>query len=93
MRALLHSARTLSNYRRYSRLNHRAEGYSIMNAAALKHGIVIHYITTEKQCEQLAAAGFLSDPEIYGNLEGRRIFPGDDSSRDMWLHFIARKPG
>ena len=92
LRALLHCVRTVSNYLRYSRLNQRAEGYSIMNAAAHNHGIVIHYITMEKQYEQLAAAGFRPDPETYGNFEGRLMSPGDDSSRDMWFHFIARKP-
>lgn len=92
LRALVKSVRTISNYRRYSRLNQRADGYSIMNAAAHNHGIVIHYITIEKQREQLAAAGFCPDPDIYGDLDGRLISSGDDTSRYMWFHFIARKP-
>ena len=91
LRTLKNAVRTIANYRRYSRLNQRADGYSIMNAAAHNHGIVIHYITIEKQCEQLAAAGFRADPEIYGELDGRRIGPGEDTSRYMWFHFIARK--
>ncbi len=91
-RALWNSARTISNYLRYSRLNQRADGYSIMNAAAHNHGILIHYITMKKQREQLAATGFRSDPEIYGNLGGALISPGEETSRDTWFHFIARKP-
>jgi SAM-dependent methyltransferase len=89
-RALGSSARTLSNYRRYSRLNYRAEGHSIMNAAALNHGIMIHYITTEQQCAQLAQAGFEATPEIYG-LTGQAVTTGNDTSGLMWFHFIARK--
>ena len=92
-RAWRHSLRTLANYWRYSRLNQRADGYSIMNAAAHNHGIVIHYITLEKQCEQLAVAGFRPDPKIYGNVNGQLISTGDNTSRCMWFHFIARKPG
>ncbi len=89
--ALKNAARTISNYRRYSNLNQHRDGYSIMNAAAHHHGIVIHYVTVEKQCEQLAAAGFAADPEIYGEIDGRRIAPGDDTSRYTWFHFIARR--
>ncbi|MBS0316609.1 MAG: class I SAM-dependent methyltransferase [Proteobacteria bacterium] len=92
LRALLKAPRTISNYRRYSRLNQRGDGFSIMNAAAHNHGIVIHYITIEKQCEQLVEAGFAADPEIYGELDGRLVHPGEDVSRYMWFHFIARKP-
>lgn len=92
LRALLKAPRTISNYRHYSRLNQQGDGFSIMNAAAHNHGIVIHYITIEKQCEQLAEAGFAPDPEIYGECDGARLHPGGDVSRYTWFHFIARKP-
>ncbi len=90
-RVLRYSMQTFSNYRRYSRLNRQAEGYSIMNAAAHHHGIVIHYITLDKQLEQLAAAGFSPDPAVFGSQDGQRVAAGDDNSRHMWLHFMAKK--
>ena len=91
LRVVCYSTQTLFNYWRYSCLNHQAEGYSIMNAAAHHHGIVIHYITLDKQLEQLAAAGFSPDPEVFGSEDGERVAVGDDDSRHMWLHFMARK--
>ncbi|WP_029922198.1 class I SAM-dependent methyltransferase [Nevskia soli] len=91
IRALARSLRTIANYRRYSRLNLRAEGYSIMNAAAHNHGILIHYITLERQCEQLAAVGFRPDPEIYGDLGEQFTSQRGDTSRTAWFHFLARK--
>jgi ubiquinone/menaquinone biosynthesis C-methylase UbiE len=90
-RALTHCSRAVSNYRRYSGLKQFGEGYSIRNAAALDHGIVVHYVTVETQCAQLAAAGFCPEVEIYGNLDGQLVSCSQDSSRHMWLHFIARK--
>ncbi|HXE21076.1 MAG TPA: class I SAM-dependent methyltransferase [Rhodoferax sp.] len=91
LRMLKNAPRTIANYRRYSHLNRRADGYSIMNAAAHHHGIVIHYVTIAKQCEQLVAARFRADPEIYAELDGRRIGPDEDTGRYRWFHFIARK--
>jgi hypothetical protein len=52
---------------------------------------LIHYITLEKQCQQLEQAGFLPAPEIYENVGGHGVEPGDDTSRAWWLHFLARK--
>jgi ubiquinone/menaquinone biosynthesis C-methylase UbiE len=92
LRTLQYSGRTISNYLRYSRLKQSADGYSIMNAAAHRHSIVVHYITLEKQLEQLGAAGFWPEPQAYGNLDGRRVGIGDDTGGYMWLHYIARKP-
>lgn len=91
VRVVWYSAQTLFNYWRYSRLNYQADGFSIMNAAAHHHGIVIHYIRLDTQLEQLAAAGFLPDPAVFGSQDGERVTVGGNSSRHMWLHFVAKK--
>lgn len=92
LRTLQYSGRTVANYLRYSRLNQCADGYSIMNAAAHHHSIVVHYITLERQLDQLRAAGLCPQLHAYGNLDGGKVGIGDDTSCHMWLHYIARKP-
>jgi SAM-dependent methyltransferase len=91
LRALVMSPLTISNHLRYSRLNQPGERYSIMNAAAHHHSILIHYITVEEQCRQLVAAGFRGDPVIFGNLDGAPVAPDDPAHGQTWLHFVARK--
>ncbi|HMI89133.1 MAG TPA: class I SAM-dependent methyltransferase [Polyangiaceae bacterium] len=92
LRALIEAPRTARNYFRYSRLNEDQDGRSIMNAAAHNHGLLIQYITLEKQCEELERAGFRPHPEVYENVEGRRVETGDDTCSAWWLHYVARKP-
>ena len=91
LRAAKDAPRAARNYRRYSALNEEYDGYSIMNAAAHNHGLLPHYITMERQCEELENAGYLAGPEIYDNVHGRRIGSGDDTSNAWWLHYVARK--
>jgi ubiquinone/menaquinone biosynthesis C-methylase UbiE len=91
LKALIRSPLTIVNYLRYSHLSEQAEGYSIRNAAAHNHGILIQYITLEKQLQQLREAGFAANPEIFGS-RGGRVTAGEDTSRQTWFHFIARKP-
>jgi hypothetical protein len=93
LRALKEAPHTVRNYRRYSRLNEEHDGYSIMNAAAHRHGLLLHYVTLEKQCEELAKVGFLPDVEIFDNVRGARLHRGDDTSHAWWLHYLARKAG
>jgi SAM-dependent methyltransferase len=91
LRAARHAALTISNYRRYSRLRVEGDGFAIKNAAAHNHGIVIHYISLEKQLEQLSQVGFLPDPEVYSNLDGSRVTGRGDAKEIWWFHFLARK--
>jgi ubiquinone/menaquinone biosynthesis C-methylase UbiE len=89
--ALKNAPRTARNYVRYSRLNEDHDGRSIMNAAAHDHGLLIHYITLEEQCQELEQVGFLPAPEVYDSAEGRRLEMGADTSQAWWLHYVARK--
>ena len=92
LRAVKDAPRAARNYRRYAPLNEEHDGYAIMNAAAHNHGLLLHYITLERQCEELETAGYLPGPEVYDNVHGRRIESGDDTSHAWWLHYLARKP-
>ena len=89
--ALLHAARTIRNYKRYSKLGHEGDGYSIQNASAHDHGILIHYITLQSQLEQLEDVGFRPDPLVWASSDGRRVFPTDDTSDAWWFHLVARR--
>jgi SAM-dependent methyltransferase len=92
LRAMKDAPSAIRNYLRYTRLNEDHVDRSIMNAAAHNHGLLIHYITIEKQCEELERVGFLPDIAVYDNVDGRRIERTDSARHAWWLHYIARKP-
>jgi SAM-dependent methyltransferase len=89
--ALLHSGRTIRNYKRYSKLRYDGDGYSIRNASAHDHGILIHYISLESQLAQLEAIGFQPSPLVFANSDGRRLSPGDDTGDAWWFHLVVRR--
>jgi SAM-dependent methyltransferase len=89
--AMLHAARTVRNYGRYSKLNVEGDGYAIRNASAHDHGIVIHYVTLQSQLEQLASNGFQPHPRVWASSDGRRLSPDADTSDAWWFHLVARK--
>ena len=89
--ALANAGRAIHNHVRYSKLNYEGAGYSITNAAAHHHGILIHYTSLDNQLRQLAVAGFQPTPHVFGNLEARCISPEEDTSAMWWFHFLARK--
>lgn len=70
--ALLHASRTIRNYWRYSKLREDGRGYSIRNASAHDHGILVHYITLESQLRQLESVGFRPHPAVWASSDGRR---------------------
>jgi SAM-dependent methyltransferase len=90
VRGALHASRSLRNYRRYSKLRYEDAGYSIANASAHDHGILIHYITLEHQLRQLESGGFSPGPLVFANVDGRPVSLGDDTRDVWWFHFVAR---
>jgi hypothetical protein len=89
--ALFHARRTVRNYEDYTKLRHDSETYSIRNAAAHDHGIVIHYTTLQSQLHQLNGAGFRPHPLVFASSDGRRLSPEDDTRDAWWLHFVVQK--
>jgi alpha-beta hydrolase superfamily lysophospholipase/SAM-dependent methyltransferase len=87
----LHATRSLRNYRRYSKLAYEGAGFSIANASANDHGILVHYATLGYQLRQLQVAGFQPDPLIFANVDGRLLKLGEDNRDVWWFHFVARK--
>jgi ubiquinone/menaquinone biosynthesis C-methylase UbiE len=91
MVAVLHAARTVRNYESYSKLRYDGDGYSIRNASAHDHGILIHYISLKSQLSQLESVGFQPNPLVFANSDGRRLSPGDETSDAWWFHLVVRK--
>lgn len=87
---VLHAARTIRNFRRYSKLSYEGAGYSIANATAHDHGVLVHYITLENQLRQLESAGFQPHPRVFGNVDAQPLSPDESTSGLWWFHFLAR---
>ena len=92
LRAVKNAPRAARNYRRFLRLNEEKERYSIMNASAHNHGLLIHYITLEAQLDDLEKVGFAAAPLVFDNVRDRPFQRGDDTRHAWWLHYVARKP-
>jgi ubiquinone/menaquinone biosynthesis C-methylase UbiE len=91
MLAVLHAARTVRNYENYSKLSYDGDGYSLRNASAHHHGILIHYISLQSQLSQLEEIGFQPNPLVFASSDGRRLAPGDDTTGVWWFHLLVRK--
>jgi SAM-dependent methyltransferase len=91
LRGALHAARSLRNYRRYSKLGYEGAGYSIANASAHDHGILVHYTSLDHQLRQLDVVGFRPGPLIFANVDGRPLSLGEDTRDVWWFHFVASK--
>jgi SAM-dependent methyltransferase len=91
VRRALHAPRSLRNYRRYSKLGYEGAGYSIANATAHDHGILVHYTSLDYQLRQLELAGFRRGPPVFANVDGRPISLGEDTRDVWWFHFVACK--
>jgi SAM-dependent methyltransferase len=89
-RAAARAPRTILNYWRNSKLAYVGDGYSILNAEAHDHGIVVHYTTLEGELRELVDAGFHRPPVIFDNVTGRRLAPADDATGVSWFHFVVR---
>jgi SAM-dependent methyltransferase len=87
----LHAARTVRNYGKYSKLGYDGDGYSIRNASAHDHGILVYYTCLQAQLSQLESIGFQPNPLVFANSDGRRLAPGDDTSDAWWFHLVVRK--
>jgi SAM-dependent methyltransferase len=89
--AMVRAARTIRNYRRYRDLADDHDEYSIRNASAHDHGIVIHYVTQANQLTQLAAAEFRHPPLVFASSDGRRLSPVEAGRDAWWFHLVVRK--
>lgn len=91
MLAVLNAARTVRNYENYSKLSYDGDGYSLRNASAHHHGILIHYISLQSQLSQLEEIGFQPTPLVFASSDGRQLAPGDDTTDVWWFHLLVRK--
>ncbi|MGH7285646.1 MAG: class I SAM-dependent methyltransferase, partial [Polyangiaceae bacterium] len=85
-RAALHVRRAMKNHARYAKLGFDGDGYSIKNASAHDHGIMVYYTSLANQLKELERAGFRPGTIVFGNDDGRRIQTGDDVTSPWWFH-------
>jgi SAM-dependent methyltransferase len=91
LRALLALQETRRNYEKYRSYSAEGDGFSVKNSGAHRHGILMHYITIDKQLSQLLGAGFEPEVRVFGNVDGRLILSGEQGRRAGWFQFLARK--
>jgi SAM-dependent methyltransferase len=87
------AVQTLRNRHRLGKLREDGDGYSILNAAAEHHGVLIHYVSLQQQLKDLAEAGFCAEPTVFGNLSEQALSSGADTQPLWWFHFVAARPG
>lgn len=90
-RAAFHVPRTLRNRARIAKLGYEGDGYSIKNASAHDHGIMVYYTSLASQLAELEHIGFRPGTVVFSNDDGRRVHVGDDVTHSWWFHFVARK--
>jgi SAM-dependent methyltransferase len=89
-RAVARAPRAFLNYRRNSKLAYTGDGYSLTNAAAHAHGIVVHYTSLDAELRELEGAGFRPGPLVFDNVTGRRLALDGDTTGVSWFHFVVR---
>jgi SAM-dependent methyltransferase len=93
IRAAPRVAQQLVNWIRVQPLRERGLGYAVAPLGAHGFGIVAHYTTLARQLDELAAAGFAHDAEVYASMTGRRVALGDDTHEVGYFHLIAAPTG
>lgn len=85
--ALLLGWLRVRNHRRLFPFAQRHEHWAILNSKYHHHAVLIHYITTRAQSEQLVEAGFEPGALFFTN-EGEPV--GDTAPETFMLHVMAR---
>lgn len=89
LRALLHLPGHTRNYLRMSRLHETGDGWTTSSLQAHDYGLLVHYTTLARQRQELLAAGFQPDPQVFGD-DGASCDTGDDLRQVNWFQILAR---
>jgi SAM-dependent methyltransferase len=89
--ALVDGGRALRSYTRYSKLAHEGDGYAVHRTSADDDGVIVHYITLEKQLRQMESVGFRAGALAWASSDGRPLSFWQDTSDAPSLHLVARK--
>lgn len=92
LRAYSHVPRHWLNYRQTRALTEQGDGWAVAPFFGGEWQMLTHYVTLERQLADLAAAGFLREPEVYEDSQGRRVEAAEDSQGVVAFNILARKP-
>jgi SAM-dependent methyltransferase len=87
-RAGVSLARSLANRARLAGQQRRGDGWAVVNDDAHDYAMLTVYVDPRHEVQRLVEAGFSSDVTMLG-LDGRVT---DGNLRDVWVHYVARKP-
>lgn len=83
-----------SNWLKIRRSFEEGPGYAVAPLSAHHYGVLAHYTTLARQLAELEEEHFEAGAgraAVFESRYGKRVGPGDDTSRSDWFHFVARK--
>jgi SAM-dependent methyltransferase len=90
-RALVDGGRALWSYPRHWKLAYDGDGYAVHCTSADDDGVIVHYITLERQLRQVESVGFRPGALAWASSDGRPLSFWQDASDASSLHLVARK--
>jgi SAM-dependent methyltransferase len=81
----------LGNWLRIRKSSEEGPGYAVAPLSAHHYGVLAHYTTLTRELNELEEERFAPGAVVFESRYGRRVAPGDDTSRSDWFHFVARK--
>ncbi len=82
---------SVANFRRLRAASCDTGTYGLHPSASHRFGIVIYFSTAIAQRDALLDAGF-DAVDLYTDVDGARIDAAADTSRCVWLYYVARAP-
>jgi hypothetical protein len=79
------------NWLRIRKSSEEGPGYAVAPLSAHHYGVLVHYTTLARELTELEEERFAPGAVVFESRFGRRVEPGDDTSRSDWFHFVARR--
>jgi SAM-dependent methyltransferase len=89
--ALVDGGHALRSYTRHSKLACEGDGYAVHGTSADDAGVIVHYITLERQLRQMDGVGFRPGVLAWASSDGRPLSVWQDTGDASSLHLVARK--
>jgi len=90
-RALLRTPRRVYNYFSNRELWRDGGDWCLAPLSAHDYRLVVHFTTLQATLNELRAAGFNAEPDVFECSFGRRVTLADELSGVFWFHVLARR--